>query len=129
MIIVLDTFITIFLYTIILPKIMAYPTAMNLVKIKLPSEISRAPQVTSTYDLKVSNAEIKPSRISASPLFPLESIFSFAAKIKNFGSGEEKSSKLAPRASALTSAQNSNTLSNYSPENILKVDVRDDAMT
>ena len=122
MIIVLDSFITIILCSIIQPKIMAYPAAMNSVKIKLPSEISQAPQVTSTYDFKASNTEIKPSRISSSPLFPLESVFSFAAKIRNFSPGEEKSSKLVPRASAFTSAMNSDILSPDYPKNILRGD-------
>ena len=128
MIIIFDSFITIFLYTIILPKIMAYPAAMNSLKIKLPSKISQVPQVTSTYDFKVSNTEIKPSRISASPLFPLESIFSFAAKIKNLRSGEEKLSKLAPGATTLTSAVNSNTLSPDNPKHLKDDASKDDAI-
>ena len=102
--------INIFFLSIVMPKIVAFSTTINPLKIKHPSILTQRPQIPKTHSVEESDEESVPSRTSYKPLYPLESIFNFAAKLTESRIGREKIPALSNEISTTTPKTQSSTL-------------------
>ena len=102
--------INIFFLSVVMPKIVAYSSTINPLKIKLPSKHTQKPLIPNTNSFQDSNEEIMPSRTSYKPLYPLESIFNFAAKLTSSSIDSKKAPALTTEISTTTPRTQSSSL-------------------